>query len=513
MCDTSARAAKQSPGHVRKSVVLLVGWLAFLALAPAASGAVPRVVAVPGLSLDALDELATEGAVGLVVPDAGPSTSEARAVASLERGEVVNSLRGDPPSGRRLVDVTLMDEGWTAYGPRISVVVVGVPEGGPQPNDRRYPIGRAGRTGLLTSESTRIPGIVSIADVATGRLEVVASGDPVTELRELDQRIRDNGRSRPIAGIVIAALIAALAFVRPRAAVLGFATAAATNLVLGVAGISEPWLVVALLALGTLAALPLAPVLRSPVALGAVLAGAIAAYLVAMAADTSWVALSPLGPTQNARFYGLSNLLETLLLVPALGAAALLGRRFGWTALAGTALLCLVTVAGSRFGADGGGAIVLAAGFAVVGVTLAGGGRRATALALAGGAAALALIAADALAGPTTHVGESLRDGPDELARDLWERLELSWERTTDSAGVALAVLTALALLAVLAARGARRPLPLAVLGAIAVSLLVNDSPKEVAVGGLVAYLAAERFSRTGERGPAGYTDSVISRS
>jgi hypothetical protein len=505
--DTSARAAQrgQSPRHV------LVGLLLALALAaPSAGAALPRVVAVPGFQLAQVGDLAEFGAVGLVVPDAGPTTSQARAVASLERGEVVNSLRGEPPSGEPLVDVDFLT---VRLAPPPAPVALGIPDGGTQANDRRYLIFMRGRQGVLTSDSTRIPGIVSIADVATGRLEVVASDDPVTELRELDQRIRDNGQSRPIAGVVIAALIAALAFVRPRAAVLGFATAAATNLVLGVAGISEPWLVVALLALGTFAALPLAHILRSPVALGAVLAGAIAAYLVAMAADTSWVALSPLGPTQNARFYGLSNLLETLLLVPALGAAALLGRRFGWKALAAVALLCLVTVAGSRFGADGGGAIVLAAGFAVVGVTLAGGGRRATALALAGGAAAVALIAADALVGPTTHVGESLRDGPDELARDFWERLELSWERTTDSAGVALAVLTALALLAVLAARGARRPLPLAVLAAIAVSLLVNDSPKEVAIGGLVSYLAAERFSRTGQAGPAGYTGSVTSRS
>ena len=34
------------------------------------------------------------------------------------------------------------------------------------------------------------------------------------------------------------------------------------------------------------------------------------AYLVAMGVDDRWVALSPLGPSQNARFYGISNLLE-----------------------------------------------------------------------------------------------------------------------------------------------------------------------------------------------------------
>ena len=39
------------------------------------------------------------------------------------------------------------------------------------------------------------------------------------------------------------------------------------------------------------------------------------------------VALSPFGPSQAGRFYGVSNLLETFLLVPALLGAALLGRR------------------------------------------------------------------------------------------------------------------------------------------------------------------------------------------
>ena len=51
-------------------------------------------------------------------------------------------------------------------------------------------------------------------------------------------------------------------------------------------------------------------------------AALLAAYLGALAAEGTWVALSPLGPTQNGRFFGLSNLLETLLLVPALVGAS-----------------------------------------------------------------------------------------------------------------------------------------------------------------------------------------------
>ncbi|MDQ4029739.1 MAG: hypothetical protein M3168_01725, partial [Actinomycetota bacterium] len=100
-----------------------------------------------------------------------------------------------------------------------------------------------------------------------------------------------------------------------------FATGALANLVLGVLGISEPWLTVPLIGLGTAAGLLVAPSAW-------LLAGTIAAYLLAMAVDPAYVALSPLGPTQNSRFYGISNLLETMLLVPALAAAWLAGRRW-----------------------------------------------------------------------------------------------------------------------------------------------------------------------------------------
>jgi hypothetical protein len=218
----------------------------------------------------------------------------------------------------------------------------------------------------------------------------------------------------------------------------------------------------------------------------------IAAYAAAMALDATWVALSPLGPSQNGRFYGISNLLGTLLLVPALVGAAWLGRRLGWLGFGATAALALATVAASRLGADGGGAVVLAAAYAVLAALIVRRGRRAVAAAFAAGA--LALVAAAVLAlGPATHVTESLAGGPAELVRDLAGRVELSWLRATANAATVALVGGSLLVLAVLVARGPRRPLPLAFAVAIAVSLLVNDSPREIALGGLVGYLALSR--------------------
>jgi hypothetical protein len=459
------------------------------ALVPA--NALAAVAVRPGFTIDSV-ESADGGAVGLVVPDAGPTTSEARARAALECGEVVNSLRGRPASGDCPGDIArAVPEGMR--------VVVGIPRGGRQPNDRRYAIVAEGMRGLLTSDSTRIPGVVSIADVATGRLRAVPADDPLAELRALDERIDENNAVRLPAFLLWAALTVGIALVRPRAGVLAFATALLANLLLGIAGISGFWTVLAATAIATLAALPLARFVRTDFAVGAVLAATLAAYLAAFAIDQAWLALSPLGPTQNSRFYGLSNLLETVLLVPALVGAALLG----WVGFAVVGALALVTVAGSRFGADGGGAIVLAAAFAVLGVGLAGAGRRALAAALGIAVAlVLALVAIDALTGGSSHVTRSASGGPAGIASDLGDRVALSLERATASWYTAVIVVAAVGAFAVLVARTlpratgrVHRALLAAFATAIAVSLIVNDSPVDVALAGLVGYLAVARFA------------------
>ena len=254
------------------------------------------------------------------------------------------------------------------------------------------------------------------------------------------------------------------------------------NLALGVVGSTEVWVDALVLVLTVAASLLLAR--AGPVAHGLLMVGVLAAYLVAMAVDERWVALSPLGPTQNARFYGLSNLLATLLLVPALAGAALLWRRFGMWAFVGVAALSLVTVGGSSFGADGGGAIVLLVAFLVLAALEHGFDRR-----LAIGGAAIVVVLAVALAsGGSSHVTDALEDGPFGLAEDLGRRVQLSVERATAGWGVALLVFGGIAALVLLALRE-RRPVLLSLLAGLAVSLVVNDSPNDVVIAGLACYL------------------------
>jgi hypothetical protein len=446
----------------------------------------------------------TEGAYGLLVPGAGPDTSREQALAALVQGEVRNSLRGDLPEEPPLISV---DE--FAGAPEPPYILVALPKGGTQPNDRRYPVVvvAPGYRGILLSDSTRIPGLVSIADIAPtalgedGALGSTADVHPAATLAALEDRIDEHNDSRVPAGLLAGLILIALALLWPKAALLGFGAALLANLALGLAEVSSFWPTLAVIGLAAAAGGPLlALVLRSDFAVGLFLAGIVAAYLVALGVDRSAVALSPFGPSQNSRFYGLSNFLETMLLVPALGGAVFLWRRLGWPAFAAIALLSFVAVAGNRFGADGGGAIVLAVAFALLAILLAGlRGRRLLVAAGTAVAVAAGLLVLDAVTGPESHVSRALDSGPSGIAADLRDRVELSWDRIAQQAGIAAVVAVCLPVLVILVVRLLRsdaplerRALPLAYAAALATSLVVNDSPNDVLTAGLVGYVVVE---------------------
>lgn len=451
---------------------------------------------VPGLELEDLRELESRGAVGLLVPANGPTTSAAQAEASLTAGEVRNSFLNEGiPEGTGIVEFE------TAAVPPSSgrVIVVGLPAGGDQPNNRRYPVAVLGGdfSGLLVSDSTRLPGLVSIADIAPtalGEDGLTSEAEPgaAERLFELDGLIDEKKNARLVSSLLAAGLILLLALVFPRAALLAYATTLLANLVLGISETATLWIVVLLFVAAIALAVPLALLLRSDAAVGLALAAVLALYLVAFFVDEAWVAYSPWGPAQAGRFYGITNLLETILLVPALAGATLLARRFGPAGFGAVAALALVLVGGGRFGADGGGLVVFAVGFAVLAVLLWRLRGRAPAAALAGGA----VVVAAALAAGSSHVTNAIGDGPDELASRLADRLEISWERATLGPAPALMTFICLGVLLALVVAMLRYPaplseraLPLAVATAIAVSLLVNDAPNDVAVAGLLAFV------------------------
>lgn len=428
--------------------------------------AAPSLAAVRVVEPFPLERHARTGAIGLAVPGAGPTVTRASALNTLLTGEVESSLLGGtPPGAPRLA----LDE-----GPPPDTLVV-LPPPGESENDR-YPIAvTPGPRGVLTSDSTRIAGLVSLADVAHGRLEVVSVADPVATLERLERRIERNDEIRLPLSILAGGLGYLVALFRPRLAPRVFLLALAANLWL--AG----WWVVALL--GVAAAL---------LPLGLACTTLVAGYLLTLGVDAEAVALSPFGPSQAGRFYGVSNLLETMLLVPALLGPWLLGR-------IGIAVgaLAVVTVAGNRFGADGGGLLVLLAGYATL--ALRGRGRRLRPVQVIAVAAAvvvlgLALVGLDAALGGSSHVTDAVGDGPGALVGDIADRLELSARRASAGIGPAFAALASLAVLVVVALRRPRLPLTDAVLVALLVSLVVNDTPGDVLGMGAAAAFAIRRF-------------------
>ena len=447
-----------------------------IAILVALAVAGPAAAAVRVVAPFAPERYAETGAIGLAVPGAGPTVTREAALRTLLTGKVASSLIGGPKHGRPLITL--------GHGPPPDTLVVLPPRG--KSENARYPIAvTPGPRGVLTSDSTRIDGLVSLADVAHGDLEVVTVHDPVATLERLEDRIERNDRIRLPLTVLVGGIAYIVALFAPRFAPRVLLVALAANLWL--AG----WWLVALVALAALA-LPL----------GVACAAVLAAYLVVLGLDPGAVALSPFGPSQAGRFYGVSNLLETMLLVPALIGAARLGR-----AGAAVAALALVTVAGSRFGADGGGLIVLLAAYGtlLLRTTRARlGAARLVAVAAAAVALGLVLVAVDAALGGSSHVTHAVGGGPGELLGDLGDRLEISARRTFESFGPAFAALASLAVLLFVASRRPRGPLTDAMLVGLLVSLLVNDTPGDVlGIGAVGAFVLWRYERRTPDEEPA----------
>jgi mono/diheme cytochrome c family protein len=432
----------------------------------------PAVAAVRVVEPFPLDRYAGSGAIGLAVPGAGPTVTRESALNTLLTGEVESSLLGGAPAGTPLIEL--------GVGRPPDTLVVLPPEG--ESENDRFPIAvTPSPRGVLTSSSTRIDGLVSLADVAHGRLEVVAVDDPVAVLQRLEARIERNDRIRLPLTLLVGGIAYIAAVLVPRLAPRVILLGLAANLWL--AG----WWVVALVGLAA-ALLPL----------GAACAAVLAAYLLTLGLDPEAVALSPFGPSQAGRFYGVSNLLETMLLVPALLGVALLGR----IGLA-VAALALVAVAGSRFGADGGGLLVLLAAYGTLlartrDVPLRS--RRTAMIAVALVAGAVVLVGLDAAFGGSSHVTQALGEGPGAVLGDIADRLELSARRTFTAIGPAFAALASLAVLIFVATRRPRLPLTDAVLVALLVSLVVNDTPGDVLGMGAVAAFVVRRFEDSSAR-------------
>jgi hypothetical protein len=452
-----------------------------------------------------------DAAHGLLVPGQGATVTRRGALASLVRGKMENSLVGGVPGGKPLISLATRPAQITFY--------VALPPPGKHHNVVRYPIAVVGPgyRGLLVSSSTRLPGLVSLADVAPSvraldrgdrpKIRVRPATDPRAQLARLDRRLDDAHDSRVPAMIVLAALMASLGllalFTRSplmgRAAFLVAPACVAIAVLLSAAVVTTPWVAVLVLALAApMGALGAAALLRPrlPLALG--LSAIFVFLFVVMWARPEWNTLAVIGPHPDGggRFHGLTNQVETLLLSPALVLGALVGLR----ALPAVALALSGGVAVSRMGADGGGLVVYVAGFLVLGLRV---GRvpalRAAAATAVAAGAALLLVGIDAATGGSSHVTDAVGGGPGSLAGDLAHRVHLSAASVTSTWNNALLFTASIAALVWLAARGRRLPVLDALLAALSVSLLVNDTPADVAGWGALSALVLWAWSRSDE--------------
>jgi cytochrome c551/c552 len=444
---------------------------------------------------------APPGAVGLYVPGAGATISRDGTIASLRRGKVESALLGGKPSGKT---VAALVSGSAAGRPAIYVQL---PPPGKHPNTRRYlvVIQAPGFAGILTSDSTRIRGLVSIPDITQtavalarkGKTDIRAVSGSPEDLTRLDERLTRVHHDR--GWTMTALVITYIGFVAlaPTASVVTPAAAIAASLVISALDVTQLWLEVA-------AVVALTVVLAfAGVAQRRYIPRAVALFFVGFLAVLVWSpetnALAVLGarPDGGGRFYGIGNQVETLLLPPLIAAVVVGGVR--WIAPLG--LLALITLGWSKAGADGGGLVVFAAALAVLFLRLQPGRLtwRRTVLA---GAVAIALVFAvigiDAAVGGSSHVTHSVGSGS--LFGDLAHRLHLSWASVERAWYTAALFLGCLAVLAWVATRRPRRPGVDAMLVAVVVSLLVNDTPVDVILLGALGCLALLRFESVDSR-------------
>jgi len=469
-----------------------------------------KVIVVDRISDATFASLAKHGAVGLLRPAYGPTTNRRRALAELVRGTEVNARLGGVPKGKPLIDAT-KENVYRGCSQPMCIVLQLPGRGKPSANDRLYRVAVIGRGfhGLLTSPTTHIPGLVSIVDIAptalpghqATTLSWQPSSDAVGQLSRLGHAIGSNNRLKFAVLFILAGVLLALALLGLRAAVTAVPAALLVNLALGMAQVSNEVLLCAAVSAGTvLLALALERLCRGETALLALYGGVVALYAFVMFARPEWQAVNPFGPTQNSRFWGIGNQVETLLLAPLLAGAFLARRRFGFVGFALFGVFGLFVMTDNRLGADGGGAIALGVALAVLGSRLFKLGLKGFVGLLASSALAVLWIVSRGLAHPgPNHLRSAFSDHGAGLVASLESRVPLSYVPALHEWQLVGPLLFVLAVSLGLAWRAARQQSTKDVLVAfgvaIATSLLINDSAAYELAAGIAVVGAFARFA------------------
>jgi hypothetical protein len=452
-------------------------------------------------------------------------------LAAVDREGRVESTEGCPPRG--CAGLTVI----SASVARLPSLVEGLSgddllialERPPAEPDRLLSAGIAGRgfDGVLTSDSTRTPGLVLSTDLAPTILERYGIGVPgemtgsairtedeadPAEVASLERRLAEVGPRRgPVIGtsvlVWVACTLLAAALLGTRGARPALALLAVSTIylpaVLLLTGAVEPseWAERLIVGLGApaLAAATLALV-RGYGAVAIAAAVTVLGYAIDVVAGSPLTVLSLIGPNPalGVRFYGIGNELEaTLAPLVLIGTGSALvalmdggSRRLAAAAFGVAALIAVAAFAPGRFGADVGAAIVLPVGAAVAAAYMLGGTRRSFVLLVVGipVVALGALAAVDLVLGGDAHLSRSVLEagGLDEVGEVAERRLRLSASSFSNEVDSPFLFVAIAALVAGLVYRRriaswfeGRRPALAGFLGAAAavgVGTLANDS-------------------------------------
>ncbi len=490
------------------AVVLAAPGVAAARLSPA--GAPFRVIVLNRISDRTFALLAERGAVGLVRPGYGPTTNRRRALAELVRGAEVNARLGGVPRSD-----PLLDAGKASVYPNcdMCIVVQLPPRGAPRANDRLYRIAVIGRGfhGLLTSPTTRIAGLVSIVDVAPTALNYLHSGlsfvparNSVADLSHLDAQIHGEDRLKYAGVFIVAGIVILFALLGWSAARTAIPAALLANLVLGALQVTNEVAICAIFTTATVVgALWLARVCRDSLALLGLIVAVLLVYMLLFATRPGWAAITPLGPDQNLRFWGIGDQIATLLLTPVLMGAVIARQRLGWLGFAAFSLFGLLVMTDNRLGANGGGAIGLGLALALLGARLSRRGLLAIVGASAATAATVLAIVQHGLASPgPNHLRSAFGHGVGGLLRVAANRVPLVYTPALHDWPLTLPLALLLLVSGVLAFRVTRaraaRDLLLALAAGLVASLLVNDATGFMLAAGIGCASAAARFTPSG---------------
>jgi hypothetical protein len=459
------------------------------------------------------EALARRGAVGLFRPGYGPTTNRRRALAELVRGAEVNARLGGVPKGKPLINAS---KAHVFPNCHMCIVVKLPPRGRPLANHRLYRIAVIGRGyhGLLTSPTTRIPGLVSIVEVAPtalghsrGGLSWTPAHGSVAHLDRLRAQIHGEERLKYAGVFIVAGLVILLAL-------LGWSVAARTaipaallaSLAVGVLHVTNEVAIVALFTAASAAgALWLARLCRDDLALLGLVVLVLLAYLLVFAERPEWAAVTPLGPDQNLRFWGIGDQIGTLLFAPLLAGAVIARQRLGWAGFVAFSLLGLFVMTDNRLGANGGGAIGLGLALAVLVARFSRRGRLALVGSVTASAALVLAIVEHGLASPgPNHLRSAFGSGIGGVLDVAAHRVPLVYAPAVHDWPLTLPLAVLLVASGVVAFRVTRaraaRDLLVALATGLIVSLLVNDATGFMLVGGIACASAVARFTPSGAR-------------